>query len=75
MITPIIALMVTRHDRRARGGHHVLTWDAGAHHVVLTWCRRGADAGVQAHNMSSFADLETLFEQRLLDMLKKQGTS
>jgi hexosaminidase len=32
-------------------------------------------AYMAAHGLSSFADLETLFEQRLLDMLKKQGTS
>ena len=30
---------------------------------------------MKAHNLTSFADLETLFEQRLLDLLKKQGTS
>lgn len=27
------------------------------------------------HNLTNFADLETLFEQRVLDMLKAQGTS
>lgn len=30
---------------------------------------------MKEHSLSSFADLETLFEQRLLDMLKSQGTS
>ena len=30
---------------------------------------------LQANNLTSFADLETLFEQRLLDMLKKKGIS
>jgi len=35
----------------------------------------GVQAYMSKHNLTSFADLETLFEQRLLDMLKKQGTS
>ena len=30
---------------------------------------------MKSNNLTSFADLETLFEQRLLDLLKKQGTS
>lgn len=30
---------------------------------------------MREHKLSSFADLETLFEQRLLDLLKTQGTS
>ena len=28
---------------------------------------------MKANNLTSFADLETLFEQRLLDLLNKQG--
>ena len=35
----------------------------------------GVQAYMRAHSLTSFADLETLYEQRLLDMLKKQGTS
>ena len=35
----------------------------------------GVQKYMKDNNMKSFADLETLFEQRLLDMLKKQGTS
>ena len=35
----------------------------------------GIQKYMQRHNMTSFADLETLFEQRLLDALKKQGSS
>lgn len=30
---------------------------------------------MKAHGLSSFADLETLYEQRLLDLLHAQGTS
>ena len=30
---------------------------------------------MKAHSLTSFADLETLREQRLLDLLKAQGTS
>jgi hypothetical protein len=30
---------------------------------------------MKEHNLNSFADLETLFEQRLLNILKEQGTS
>ena len=30
---------------------------------------------MKAHGLKSFADLETLFEQRLLDMLSEQNTS
>ena len=30
---------------------------------------------MKAHGLNSFADLETLFEQRLLDMLSEQNTS
>ena len=32
-------------------------------------------AYMKAHSLSTFADLETLYEQRLLDLLKAQGTS
>eukprot|EP01047_Picozoa_sp_COSAG01_P051514 COSAG01_NODE_5324_length_4334_cov_5.824321_3_plen_102_part_00 len=32
-------------------------------------------AYMKQHGLKSFADLETLYEQRLLDMLKAQGTS
>ena len=32
-------------------------------------------AYMKAHGLNSFADLETLFEQRLLDMLSEQNTS
>ena len=32
-------------------------------------------AYMKAHSLTSFADLETLYEQRLLDLLKAQGTS
>ena len=32
-------------------------------------------AYMKAHHLNSFADLETLYEQRLLDILKAQGTS
>eukprot|EP00949_MAST-11_sp_MAST-11-sp1_P003060 g3060.t1 len=35
----------------------------------------GVQQYMKAHNLTSFADLETLFEQRLLDLLKEQGTS
>ena len=35
----------------------------------------GVLAYMKAHNLTTFADLETLFEQRLLDMLKVQGSS
>jgi len=35
----------------------------------------GIQAYMKQHSLSSFADLETLFEQRLLDLLRAQGTS
>ena len=35
----------------------------------------GVQKYMKDHGLTSFADLETLFEQRLLDLLKKQGTS
>jgi hexosaminidase len=35
----------------------------------------GVQKYMKANNLTSFADLETLFEQRLLDMLKKKGIS
>ncbi len=35
----------------------------------------GVQSYMQAHNLSSFADLETLYEQRLLTILEKQDTS